>query len=119
MASNTRETNGATGDAGPGTGLKDLLPLPAVNPTDSAQNGESLSHALAKDDHDEKGHAQLDHDDNEVQDLGWNEKKEDIAAPLVGGMDNEELWLLLRRFDKVGALHWWGVNAGERLIRAM
>jgi len=91
-----------TGDAGPGTGLKDLLPTPAANPnTDSGQTEHaSLSHSLAVDDHDEKGHAQLDHD-KEVHDLGWNEKKEDIAAPLVGGMDNDELWLLLRRFDKV------------------
>ncbi|KAK4442416.1 hypothetical protein QBC34DRAFT_454864 [Podospora aff. communis PSN243] len=100
MASRPREANVATGDAGPGTGLKDLLPTPATNPTDPTQTEDkSLSHALATDDHSEKGHAQLDHEE-EVQDLGWNEKKEDIAAPLVGGMDNEELWLLLRRFDK-------------------
>jgi hypothetical protein len=104
MASGSRETNAATGDAGPGTGLKDLLPTPATNPTDPAQpEDKSLSHALATDDHDEKGHAQIEHD-REVQDLGWNEKKEDIAAPLVGGMDNEELWLLLRRFDKASAV---------------
>ncbi|KAK5662501.1 hypothetical protein OQA88_8413 [Cercophora sp. LCS_1] len=102
MSSNHRTPNPATGDAGPGTGVSDLLPTPATNPNDIAQGGakeQTLSHALATDDHDLKGHAQIDHE-KEVQDLGWNEKKEEIAAPLVGGMDNEELWMLVRRFDK-------------------
>ena len=102
-----KHASAITGDSGPATGFQDLLPIPAENPND-ARDGEaaregapSLSHALAGDDHDTKGFAQLDHD-SEVRDLGWNEPKQDIAAPLVGGMDNEELWLLLRRFDKVG-----------------
>ena len=102
MASNDRTVNIATGDAGPGTGLGDLLPTPAANPTDESQHGgrnATLSHALAVDDHAEKGHAQQNHE-KEVRDLGWNEPKQEIAAPLVGGMDNEELWLLIRRFDK-------------------
>jgi hypothetical protein len=60
----------------------------------------TLSHALAQDDHDQKGMAQQDHD-HEVLDLGWNEKKQNIMQPLVGGMDNETLWMLVRRFDKV------------------
>jgi len=46
------------------------------------------------------GVAQLPHNE-EVKDLGWNEPKEDIAAPLVGGLDNETLWMLVRRFNKV------------------
>lgn len=103
MASTDRTTNPATGDSGPGTRVSDLLPTPATNPNDISPaqgvNGQTLSHALATDDHNLKGHAQLDHE-KEVQDLGWNEKKEDVAAPLVGGMDNEELWMLVRRFDK-------------------
>ena len=61
----------------------------------------TFSHVLANDDHEIKGHTQIRSGEDEIEDLGWNEKKEDIAAPLVGGMDNEELWLLLRRFDKV------------------
>lgn len=47
-----------------------------------------------------KGLAQIDHG-SEVKDLGWNEPKENIASPLVGGLNNEELWLLIRRFNKV------------------
>ncbi|KAL3428452.1 hypothetical protein PVAG01_01960 [Phlyctema vagabunda] len=57
------------------------------------------SHALANADHDEKGAAQLDHGQTEVRDLGWNEKPEAIP-PLVGGLPNEELWTLIRRFNK-------------------
>lgn len=100
-----------TGDSGPGTAIKDLLPIPSdMQPiTDPARKevantlmeDPSLSHALATEDHDDKGRAQQLHDEEEVLDLGWNEKKQDIAAPLVGGMNNEELWLLVRRFDKV------------------
>ncbi|RKU39812.1 hypothetical protein DL546_000861 [Coniochaeta pulveracea] len=59
----------------------------------------TLSHALALDDHDEKGLAQQDHD-HEVLDLGWNEEKKNIPAPLVGGLQNEDLWMLVRRFNK-------------------
>ena len=63
------------------------------------------SHALAHADHDEKGIAQLDHGATEVKDLGWNEPQGAIPAPLVGGLENEELWTLLRRFNKVCYLH--------------
>jgi len=94
----------------PGTSYQDLLPTPAVtaavtqpgkkevskllseNPTDS--------HALATADHEEKGHAQLNND-HEVVDLGWNEPQQKIPSPLVGGLPNEELWVLVRRFNKV------------------
>jgi hypothetical protein len=48
----------------------------------------------------EAGAAQVQHAE-EVVDLGWNEPKEHIAAPLVGGLSNEDLWLLVRRFNKV------------------
>ena len=59
------------------------------------------SHALAAADHEEKGAAQQVHSDVEVRDLGWSEHPQDIPMPLVGGLRNEELWLLVRRFDKV------------------
>src|SRR5690349_21261797 len=105
MASTGRkdDANMLTGDTGPGTGIRDLLPIPEANPADPTQAGDDMtfSHVLANDDHEIKGHTQIRGGEDEIADLGWNEKKEDIAAPLVGGMDNEELWLLLRRFDKV------------------
>lgn len=103
------EQNLISGDTGPGTTLVDLLPVPAdtqpVNNPDKTESsnalaeGPSLSHALATTEHDEKGLAQQDHDD-EVLDLGWSQKKQEVSEPLVGGMDNEDLWLLIRRFNK-------------------
>lgn len=112
-----KEENPITGDTGPGTGLKDLLPLPAENAQDILQSkkafdksaggledGHTLSHALATEDHKLKGAAQLE-SEKEVRNLGWNEPKQEIAAPLVGGIDNEELWLLVRRFNKASKPH--------------
>ena len=48
----------------------------------------------------EKGAAQTDHGDVEVRNLGWNGQVENVPAPLVGGLKNEDLWTLLRRFNK-------------------
>lgn len=92
--------------SGTGVVYKDLTPFPEVTEPDrfeksySTADEPTASHALANADHDLKGVAQLDHDD-EVKDLGWYEAKDKIPAPLVGGIGNEELWLLVRRFDKV------------------
>lgn len=61
------------------------------------------SHALANADHDEKGAAQHDHGEAGVRNLGWNEKPSKIPD-LVGGLPNEELWTLIRRFNKVRIL---------------
>ncbi|TVY26752.1 hypothetical protein LHYA1_G004408 [Lachnellula hyalina] len=58
------------------------------------------SHALANADHEEKGAAQINHGQTEVRDLGWNEEAVDLPTPLVGGLPNEELWTLVRRFNK-------------------
>ncbi|KAK8085798.1 hypothetical protein PG997_007069 [Apiospora hydei] len=90
--------------------VKEFLPIPAdtepvTDPfnhdiSNSMAEEPTLSHALALDDHEEKGRAQQDHFEEDVLDLGWNEKKERIAAPLVGGLGNEDLWLLVRRFNK-------------------
>lgn len=101
--------NPISGDAGPGSTIADLLPVPAVTEpvTDPDKEETSttlagsptLSHALATTEHTEQGLAQQSHDD-EVLDLGWNQKKQELSEPLVGGLDNEELWMLVRRFDK-------------------
>ncbi|KAL6405906.1 hypothetical protein AUP68_10790 [Ilyonectria robusta] len=64
----------------------------------------TASHALAEEskhvDFDEKGASQMQHDDNEVRDLGWNDEQSRVPNPVVGGLDNAELWTLIRRFDK-------------------
>ncbi|KAI0397905.1 hypothetical protein F5Y17DRAFT_412697 [Xylariaceae sp. FL0594] len=96
-------------DEAPYTGLSDVLPVPATtepvtnpgeqNTATSLGDKPTLSHSLAMEDHQEKGVAQH-HREDEVVNLGWNEKKENIPAPLVGGIGNEDLWLLIRRFNK-------------------
>jgi hypothetical protein len=66
---------------------------PEEHPTDS--------HELANADHEEKGAAQVDHGQTEVRDLGWNESPTEVPNPAVGGLPNEELWTLIRRFNNV------------------
>jgi len=62
------------------------------------EEAPTLSHELANEDHDEKGAAQIEHGSTEVRDLGWNDPSPPV---LVGGLPNEELWTLVRRFNKV------------------
>ncbi|KAK3167256.1 hypothetical protein OEA41_010382 [Lepraria neglecta] len=74
-----------------------------VTPTSSASgsNAPSESHALAASaDHDYIGAVQKDHEEGEVRDMGWNDHPKDVPTPLVGGLPNEELWTLVRRFNK-------------------
>jgi len=72
-----------------------------TEPARALEHAPTDSHALATENHEEKGFAQLKHDEPEVKDLGWDQNVEHIPAPLVGGLDNEELWVLVRRFNKV------------------
>ena len=67
----------------------------------SASNGDapSDSHALASADHDHIGAVQRDHEEGEVRDMGWDEHPTNVPN-LVGGLPNEELWTLVRRFNK-------------------
>jgi hypothetical protein len=92
-----------------GAVYKDLLPIPAEDPTQDEGKTTTLtdkpteSHALAMEAAkapEVAGAAQVDHGD-EVVNLGWNEPKEAISNPLVGGLNNEDLWVLVRRFNKV------------------
>lgn len=67
----------------------------------SASHAPSDSHALASaDDHELKGAVQTNHEEGEVRDMGWNDHPSDVPTPLVGGLPNEELWTLVRRFNK-------------------
>ncbi|KAI9654048.1 MAG: hypothetical protein M1831_005565 [Alyxoria varia] len=94
--------------AGTGVYYRDLVPVPqstsAVSEPEKHEvshalaEGQTASHALATVQHDQKGAAQEEHGD-EVRNLGWNESQNHIPT-LVGGIENEELWLLIRRFNK-------------------
>ena len=58
------------------------------------------SHALALADHEIKGAAQISGGTPIVTDLGWRSHPKDVDT-LVGGLPNEELWTLVRRFNRV------------------
>ena len=82
---------------------------PVITPTSSksaaTRDAPTDSHALAQADHEDKGAVQQEHFENEVKNLGWNEHPNDVPKPLVGGLYNDDLWLLVRRFNKVNAKH--------------
>ncbi|KAK5989347.1 hypothetical protein PT974_10865 [Cladobotryum mycophilum] len=63
----------------------------------------TASHALADESTEapveEKGASQFQHDEVEVKNLGWNEDARHVPQPVVGGLRNEELWTLIRRFN--------------------
>jgi hypothetical protein len=76
----------------------------APEPAAGEDEHPSESHALANADHEQRGHAQIAGDDVhdlDIKDLGWHEEVHDVPQPLVGGLPNEELWTLVRRFNKV------------------
>lgn len=75
----------------------DKPPTPA-GPTDS--------HVLSQVEPEEKGLTQQAGDTDELTDLGWSASHEHIEEPLIAGLSNEDLWLFIRRFDKVSqSLH--------------
>ncbi|KAJ5590679.1 hypothetical protein N7450_004651 [Penicillium hetheringtonii] len=72
---------------------------------DSAQSppipeGPTDSHVLSQIELDEKGLSQKAGDSAEITDLGWTKPLEHIEGPLIAGIPNEDLWMLIRRFDK-------------------
>jgi hypothetical protein len=89
-----------------GVVYKDLLPIPhetepeKVETATTVRDTPTVSHALAMEKPEQKGAAQMEHG-QEVVNLGWNEPKEAVASPLVGGLKNDDLWVLVRRFNKV------------------
>jgi hypothetical protein len=42
--------------------------------------------------------------DPAVKDFGWNSPPHAVPSPLVHGFSNEDLWVLIRRFNKVSVL---------------
>lgn len=78
------------------TSTSSAMNTPASSTTDSDHPTDS--HALANADHNEKGAAQVNEHDM-VKNLGWNEHPKEIPG-LVGGLDNDDLWALVRRFNK-------------------
>lgn len=69
----------------------------------TSPEGPTDSHILSQVEPQEKGLAHRAGDTDEVTDLGWNASAEDIQEPLIAGLSNEDLWMLIRRFDKVSS----------------
>ena len=62
----------------------------------------SDSHAIATGQHDIQGAAQMAGRSHEMTDLGWRSHHKDVDN-LIGAVPNEELWTLIRRFNRVRA----------------
>ncbi|KAG8525769.1 uncharacterized protein KY384_000529 [Bacidia gigantensis] len=75
-------------------------PSSSAGGSSSSAEVATESHALANADHEEKGAVQQNQQDGEVRDMGWSDPKSQVPTTLVGGLPNEELWTLVRRFNK-------------------
>ncbi|KAI5777244.1 hypothetical protein EDC01DRAFT_719812 [Geopyxis carbonaria] len=76
-------------------------PATAHGPVPGGAAAPTESHALATAVQEEAGTVQhASTSTAAVTDLGWNEPPTAVPAPLVGGLGNEELWTLVRRFNK-------------------
>jgi hypothetical protein len=65
----------------------------------SQSNYPTDSHALANATHEEQGAVQRNTTAGEVKNLGWFEDPHHVPS-LVGNLKNDELWMLIRRFNK-------------------
>ena len=83
-----------------------------ATPTDShalaqeaLEPGSSSMASTATTTTEQQGAAQIDHGQaGEVKDLGWDQSSSSSSSrpqlPMVGGLPDEQLWTLVRRFDK-------------------
>lgn len=99
---NSNQQLGAPANMEPATRSSTTNSSTINTPSSSASglHASSDSHALANADHDVRGAVQRDHQEGEVRDMGWGEHPKDVPKELVGGLQNEELWTLVRRFNK-------------------
>ncbi|CAG8233259.1 unnamed protein product [Penicillium salamii] len=70
------------------------------NPESETPDGPTDSHILSQVDQDEKGLVQKAGETAEISNIGWGHSPDQIEEPLVAGLSNEDLWMLIRRFDK-------------------
>lgn len=75
-------------------------PKPPESPKSPLEEKSTESHALATSQHELKGASQRAGRDENLTDLGWRKGSKEVQT-LVGGLPNEELWTLIRRFNKV------------------
>lgn len=63
--------------------------------------GPTDSHVLSQVEQEEKGLSQQAGNVAGITDLGWSQPSKHFEEPIIGGLSNEDLWMLIRRFDKV------------------
>ena len=80
--------------------------IKADSPTDS--------HLLSQLEQDEKGLAEKAGITQDVSDIGWGQSRDDFEERIVSGLSNQDLWMLIRRFNKV--LYMRGDREGDILI---
>ncbi|EJD34906.1 hypothetical protein AURDEDRAFT_140476 [Auricularia subglabra TFB-10046 SS5] len=66
-----------------------------MNQTPSDSDTPTDSHALAA-----TATTAVKTHDQEALDMGWHEHPQDMAQPLIEGVNNDEIWILVRRFNK-------------------
>ncbi|KAH8424100.1 uncharacterized protein LDX57_001857 [Aspergillus melleus] len=66
--------------------------IKADSPTDS--------HLLSQLEQDEKGLAEKAGITQDVSDIGWGQSHDDFEERIVSGLSNQDLWMLIRRFNK-------------------
>ncbi|KAJ5266980.1 hypothetical protein N7478_009788 [Penicillium angulare] len=84
----------------PATNPSHLADLNVEAETPPIPEGPTDSHILSQVEQDEKGLSQQAGDDAEVTDLGWTQPSEHFDEALIAGLSNEDLWMLIRRFNK-------------------
>ena len=77
--------------------------VPASRTEGPLSKNSSGSHALAVAEHEVTGAAQAAGHLDEFTDLGWKDRSRQDVENLVGSLPNEDLWTLIRRFNKVHA----------------
>lgn len=70
----------------------------------SEHNAPTDSHALARAEVEEPSLIHTSPDDEATTDIGWRQQPHEFDEHIVGGIPNEDLWMLIRRFNKVSVI---------------
>lgn len=69
---------------------------------EAGDTGPTDSHFLSQTHPGDNGLVSKAADENETSDIGWETlTPDDLNERIVGGISNEDLWMLIRRFNKV------------------
>ncbi|THH33414.1 hypothetical protein EUX98_g770 [Antrodiella citrinella] len=83
---------------------EEQLPTPTINVVDDSDSAPALAATvqLPPPKHPSRAQAtvSLQLKDPEVKDYGWNVPPNQVPAPVLNGISNDDLYLLLRRFNK-------------------